>query len=126
MKYLNSDAHKAANLPFSEAVQVGNMLYLSGQIGMDYGTQKLAPGGIGPETRQTMQNIKGTLERFGGSMDRIVKCTIFLADMDEWTAMNAEYVKFFEKPYPARSAFGTSGLALGARVEIECFAALEN
>jgi len=101
-------------LPFSEAVQVGNLLYLAGQVGLgDDG--KLVHGGIGPETRQTMENIRAVLERHGSSLDRVVKVTVMLADMKEWGAMNLEYVKFFPTHLPARSAFGTSGLALGAR-----------
>lgn len=111
-----------ANFPFSEAVQVGPFLYLSGQIGTDPETRQLVTGGIGPETRQTMENIKATVEKHGSSMDRVIKCTVFLADMAEWPAMNEVYATFFPTNKPARSAMGTSGLALGARVEIECIA----
>ena len=111
-------------LPFSEAVQVGNLLHLSGQVGLgDDG--KLVRGGIGPETRQAMGNVRAVLERHGSSLDRIVKATVMLADVNEWGAMNLEYVKFFPSHLPARSAFGTSGLALGARVEIECLASCD-
>ncbi len=108
-------------LPFSEVVQVGKLLFLAGQIGIDAGG-KLVSGGIGPETRQTMANIGAVLERHGSSLDRIVKATVMLADIGEWAAMNAEYVKCFPRHLPARSAFATSGLAMGARVEIECVA----
>ena len=111
-------------LPFSEAVRVGNMLYLSGQLGTD-STGRLVPGGIGAETRQTLQNIADVLERHGGSLDQVVKCTVMLADITEWAAMNQVYLTFFRTHRPARSAFGTSGLALGARLELECMAALE-
>ncbi len=97
------------------------MLYLSGQLGTDSST-RLVPGGIGPETRQALENIRGVLARAGATMDDLVKCTAMLADMSEWAAMNAEYVKHFSSRLPARSAFGASGLALGARVEIECIA----
>jgi 2-iminobutanoate/2-iminopropanoate deaminase len=110
-----------AKLPFSAAVRVGTMLYLSGQIGTDT-TGRLVPGGIEAETRQTMENIKATVERGGSSMDRVVKCTAMLADMADWPAMNRVYVGYFSGNLPARSAFGASGLALGARVEIECWA----
>ena len=110
-------------LPFSEAVQAGNLLFLSGQIGLD-ARGKLVAGGVGPETIQAMENVRGALARLGSSLDRIVKVTVMMVDMGEWSAMNAEYVKFFPNHLPARSAFGTSGLALGARVEIECIAAL--
>jgi reactive intermediate/imine deaminase len=108
-------------LPFSEAVRVGPMLYLSGAIGID-ATGKLVPGGIEVETRQAMENIRAVLERHSSSMDRVIKCTVMLADMAEWPAMNAVYLEFFPTHKPARSAFGASGLALGARVEIEAVA----
>lgn len=112
-----------AKLPFSAGVRVGSMLYLSGQIGTD-STGRLVPGGIEAETRQTMENIKAAVERGGSSMDRVVKCTAMLADMADWPAMNRVYVGYFSGNLPARSAFGASGLALGARVEIECWAVM--
>lgn len=121
VEYLTSGERKG--LPFSEAVRVGNTLYLSGQLGTD-STGRLVPGGIGPETQQTMANIKATLERYGSSLDHVVKATVMLADMGEWAAMNEVYVTYFASHLPARSAFGTTGLALGARVEIECVAVL--
>ena len=111
-------------LPFSDAVRVGDMLYLSGKIGNIPGTSQLAEGGIAGETRQTLENIKATLEKYGSSLDQVVKCTVFLADIAEWAAMNEVYVTYFPTDPPARSALGSSGLALGARVEIECLAAL--
>jgi reactive intermediate/imine deaminase len=114
-------ANPRSTRPFSDAVRVGHILYLSGQIGTD-STGRLVAGGIGPETRQTLENIKAVLERNGSSMDRVVKCTAMLADIAEWGAMNQVYVTFFPVHKPSRSAFGTSGLALGARVEIECWA----
>ncbi|MEX0975501.1 MAG: RidA family protein [Woeseia sp.] len=121
IEYLNAPGTEDLGLPFSSAVRVDNMLYLSGALGNAPGTLELAAGGIGPETRQTLENIKTTLEQFGSSMDRVVKCTVFLADMSEWGAMNEVYRTYFVNP-PARSALGASGLALGARVEIECMA----
>lgn len=108
-------------LPFAEAVRVGDMLYLSGQLGTD-STGKLVAGGIGPETRQALTNIAAVLARHGSSMDRVVKCTVMLADIREWAAMNEVYVEFFPEHRPARSAFATTGLALGARLELECMA----
>lgn len=121
VEYLNAPGTEDLGLPFSAAVRVDEMLYLSGNIGNMPGTLELAPGGIAGETRQTMENIKATLEQFGSSLDRVVKCTVFLADMGEWAAMNEVYRTYFENP-PARSALGANGLALGARVEIECIA----
>jgi 2-iminobutanoate/2-iminopropanoate deaminase len=108
-------------LPFAEAVRVGDMLYLSGQLGTD-SSGKLVSGGIGPETRQALTNIAAVLARHGSSMDRVVKCTVMLADIREWGAMNEVYMQFFPEHRPARSAFGTTGLALGARLELECMA----
>jgi reactive intermediate/imine deaminase len=124
VEYLTDPANAARKLPFSEAVRAGNLLFLSGQVGLLPGTMNLAPGGIQAETRQTLQNIKATLEKYGSSMSQVIKCTVFLADMAEWAAMNEVYVEFFPENPPARSALGTSGLALGARTEIECMAAL--
>ncbi|TXS96802.1 RidA family protein [Parahaliea maris] len=112
------------NLPFSAAVRVDNTLYLSGNLGTVPGSMKLAEGGIQGETRQTLENIAGVLKQFGSSMDKVVKCTVFLADMAEWGAMNEVYKTFFPNP-PARSALGASGLALNARVEIECIAVVD-
>ena len=109
--------------PFSPAVRVGNMIYLAGQIGTrPDASGALVPGGIQAETRQTMENIKDVLQKSGSSMDRVVKCTVMMADMREWDAMNAIYATYFPGPKPARSALGANGLALGARVEVECWA----
>lgn len=118
-QFLTSDRIKG--LPFSEAVRLGDLLYLSGQLGIDE-SRKIVPGGIGPETRQTMENIRATLERHGSSLDHVIKATVMMADMKEWPEMNKIYVTYFPKHLPARSAFGATGLALGARVEIECIA----
>ena len=125
VEYLQAPGTEDLNLPFSSAVRVGNTLYLSGSIGIIPGTMDLAEGGIQGETRQTLDNISRTLETFGSSMDKVVKCTVFLADMGEWGAMNEVYRTYFENP-PARSALGASGLALDARVEIECIAVTGN
>lgn len=119
--YLQLPGMAERNLPFSSAVRVGSTLYLSGNVGNVPGTLDLADGGITGETRQTMDNISSVLQEFGSSMDDVVKCTVFLADIAEWGAMNEVYRTYFKNP-PARSALGTSGLALNARVEIECIA----
>jgi reactive intermediate/imine deaminase len=123
VEFLQAPGTEDLDLPFSSAVRVGNTLYLSGSIGNIPGTMDLAAGGIQGETRQTLENIDRTLEAFGSSMDKVVKCTVFLADMAEWGAMNEVYRTYFENP-PARSALGASGLALDARVEIECIAVM--
>ena len=124
VEYLQSEKFAKQNMPFSEAVQVGNMLYLSGQVGNIPGEMNVVPGGIGHETRQTMENIKEVLERYGSSMDQVVKCLCMLENINEWAEMSAEYVKFFPNHKPARSAFAGSGLAIGAKVEIECWATI--
>lgn len=110
-------------LPFSEAVQVDGTLYLSGQLGLDPKTRKLVDGGIRPETKQTMENIKSILAKHGYTMNDVVKCLVMLADIKEWSTFNEEYMPFFTEHFPARSAFAASGLALNARVEVECIAA---
>jgi 2-iminobutanoate/2-iminopropanoate deaminase len=124
VEFLNSGKVLPATLPFSEAVRVGNLLFLSGQLGITPGSMKLVEGGIKEQARQTMQNIKSTLEAHGYSMNQLVKCTVMLADMSEWGTFNEVYKTFFEGKYPARSAMGVNGLALGARVEVECIAAV--
>jgi reactive intermediate/imine deaminase len=121
VEYLLMPGMEDMDLPFSSAVRVDDTLYMSGNIGNVPGTLELAEGGIQGETRQTLENIKRVVEQFGSSMDRVVKCTVFLADMAEWGAMNEVYKTYFPNP-PARSALGASGLALDARVEIECIA----
>ena len=115
-------AGEVRGLPFSSAVRVGNMLYLSGQIGNVPGTRQLADTGIAGQTRQALENIKGVLASAGSSLDRAVKCTVFLADIKDYAAMNTVYATYFPKDPPARSTVAGSGLALGARVEIECLA----
>ena len=124
VEFITAPGTEDMNLPFSPAVRVGNTLYLSGNLGNIPGTLELAEGGIKGETRQTMENIKSVLELAGSSMDKIVKCSVFIADMTEWGAMNEVYRTYFTVP-PARSALGASGLALGAKVEIECIAVVE-
>jgi 2-iminobutanoate/2-iminopropanoate deaminase len=109
-------------LPFSPVVRVGNMLYLSGQIGNRIGTRELVPGGVGAQTKQALENIKTVLEAAGSSLYRVVKCTVFLRDILDYDAMNAVYAAYFPEDPPARSAVAGSGLALGAAVEIECLA----
>jgi 2-iminobutanoate/2-iminopropanoate deaminase len=109
-------------LPFSTAVRVGNLLFLSGVIGNTPGTRTLADTGITGQTRQTLENIKRVLTGLGSGLDRAVKCTVFLTDIRDYQAMNAVYATYFPKDPPARSTVAGTGLALGARVEIECIA----
>jgi reactive intermediate/imine deaminase len=121
-QFLNTNPQSTA--PFSSAVKVGNMLYLAGQLGTDKG--KLVEGGVQPETKQALANIKTVLEANGSDMEHVVKCTVFMADMKEWPAMNDVYRTMFTAgKFPARSAFGTTGLANNARLEIECMAVVK-
>ena len=123
VEYLTGE--RSRPLPFSDAVRVGHMLYLSGQIGTDEAFA-LVPGGMKAEARQTMENVRRVLERNGSSLERVVKCTVMLADMSEWPAFNEIYAAYFRKDrLPARSALGANGLALGARVEVECWATVD-
>ena len=109
--------------PFSPAVRVGSLLFLAGQIGTDT-SGRLVAGGIQAEARQALNNIKDVLQKSGSSLDRVAKCTVFMADMKEWPAMNEIYATYFRNALPARSSFGATGLALNARVEIECIAVM--
>ncbi len=122
VEFLNSGKVVPTDLPFSEAVRVDDTLYLSGQIGIVPGTLTLAPGGLAGEARQAMDNIKTTLEAHGLAMRDLVKCTVMLSDISRWAEFNDVYRTYFTGRYPARSALGASGLALGAQVEIDCIA----
>jgi 2-iminobutanoate/2-iminopropanoate deaminase len=123
MEFINSRAAKAPKLPFSQAVRVGDILYLSGALGNVPGKLELVPGGIVAETRQTMENIGAVLKENGLTFADVFKCTVMLADMSRWAEFNRIYITYFDPDrLPARSAFGTNGLALGAQVELECCA----
>lgn len=120
--FLRSDAVLPPRLPFNDGVRVGNLIILSGQIGIRPGTMELVPGGIEGEARQTFDNIRLTLEAHGLTLRDVVRVQIMLADMADWPRFNEIYREYFSEPWPARSAFGANGLALNARVEIEAFA----
>ena len=123
MYFYNSPVAAAAKLPFSQAVRIGDVLYLSGALGNLPGTRQVVPGGIEAETKQTMDNIAAVLAANGLSFDDVFKCTVMLADMAKWEDFNKVYVTYFKPDrVPARSAFGAGGLALGAQVELECWA----
>ena len=118
LEYLNPEG--STNRPFSEAVRVGNLIYTSGNLGRNPETGNFE--GITSETKHCLENLKKVLEKNGSSMNQVVKATVMLADIKEWSAMNEVYKTFFPDNKPARSAFGGNGLAAGARVEIELIA----
>jgi 2-iminobutanoate/2-iminopropanoate deaminase len=114
-----TNAPPGMNLPFSDAVRVGGMLYLSGEIGTD-AKGRLVDGGVSVQAKQLMDNIGTKLARHGSSWDRVVQCTVALADMKDWPAFNDVYRGYFKHHFPARMAYATGGLALGARAEVQC------
>lgn len=123
MQFINTPAAKAAKLPFSQAVRVGDVLYLSGCLGNVPGKMELIPGGMEAEARQTMENIGTVLKENGLTFDDVFKCLVMMADMSKWGDFNKVYLTYFKPDrLPARSAFGANGLALGAQVELECMA----
>ena len=122
IEHLNSAEFARTGLPFSEIVRAGETLYLSGQMGTLAGTLTLIEGGIVMQARQALRNIEHALVAQGYSLAHVVKCTVMLADMADWPAFNTVYREFFKAPFPARSAFGVSGLALGSAVEIDVIA----
>ena len=117
-EYLPRSSLAGRPLPFSSAVRIGDILYLSGQMGFrEDGT---LPDGMEAQARQTMENIRGVLMSAGLGFSDVFHCTVMLADMDQWSAFNAVYLEYFSDPLPTRSAFGANGLALGGLVEVEC------
>lgn len=121
---LNEGVVVRGNLPFSEAVKVDDTLYLSGQVGLVPATQKLIAGGITAESRQTMENISQVLTAHGYKLNDVVKCTVFLSNMKDFPSFNNVYKEYFKPEHlPARSTVAVNGLAMDAKVEVECFAA---
>ena len=125
MKVISTKKAPAAIGPYSQAIQVGNLVYTSGQIPIDPATGAFAEGGIKEQTRQSLTNVKAILEEAGLSMSDVVKTTVFMADMGDFADMNAIYAEFFSEPYPARSAVAVKTLPKGALIEIEVVAAIE-
>jgi len=123
IEYVTLPAEAELGLPFSSVVRVGDMLYLSGMVGVrGLDSLELVPGGTLAEARQALENIETVLASVGASREDIVKCTVMLDDIGQWADFNEVYAEFFGSHRPARSAFGAEGLALGAAVEIECMA----
>ena len=125
VEYLSSETTKSMSVPFSDAVRVGNILFVSGQLGIIPGKMELVPGGMAAEAKQAIENMRAILEANGSSLNRVVKVTVFLADIEEWGEFNSVYTSYFSENLPARSAMGVNGLALGGRLEIECIAVVE-
>ena len=116
-----------ASKPFSDARWVGEVLYLSGQIGVKPGETRLVPGGMPAEARQAMDNIGAVLKANGLTFDDVFKCTVALSDMSKWGDFNAVYLTYFKPALlPARNAFGANGLAYGGQVEVDCLAQKPN
>ena len=121
-KVISTTKAPAAIGPYSQAIQVGNLVYTSGQIPIDPTTSTFVEGGIKEQTRQSLLNVKAVLEEAGLTMGDVVKTTVFMADMGDFADMNAVYAEFFSEPYPARSAVAVKTLPKGALVEIEVVA----
>jgi 2-iminobutanoate/2-iminopropanoate deaminase len=119
---IHAEGAPAAVGPYVHAVRIGELLYTSGQVGLDPATGRLAPGGIEAETRRALENLAAILRAAGTSFDRVVKATVFLTDMDEFAAMNAIYASYFGEARPARTTVAVSRLPVGARVEIDLVA----
>lgn len=122
MKAISTAAAPAAIGPYSQAIQVGNMVFCSGQLPIDPATGQFPEGGIEAQTQQSLKNVAAILEAAGTDMKHVVKTTVFLASMDDFAAMNGIYAQAFEAPFPARSAVAVKTLPKGALVEIECVA----
>lgn len=110
-----------ANVPFSDVVEVNNLLFLTGQIGKNHKEGKLVEGGITAETKQVILNIKDVLEQYDLTLDNVVKCTVILKDIDDFKAFNSVYTQYFTKK-PARTTYAAAGLAGGASIEIDVIA----
>ena len=122
MNAISTTNAPAAIGPYSQAISVGGLVFVSGQLPIDPATGAFAEGGIKELTRQSLTNMKAILEEAGTSMANVVKSTVFLADMNDFAAMNEVYAEFFAAPFPARSAVAIKTLPKGALVEIECIA----
>ena len=121
-KVISTEKAPAAIGPYSQAVQVGNLVYTSGQLPIDPATGQFPEGGIKEQTRQSLKNIQAILQKGGLTMASVVKTTVFMADMAHFADMNAVYAEFFAEPFPARSAVAVKTLPKGALVEIEVIA----
>ena len=115
---IQTEAAPAAIGPYSQAIQAGNTLYLSGQLGLDPATGKLADGGVGAQSRQALENVGAILAAAGFGLDDVVQVQVLLTDINDFGAVNAVYEEFFKPPYPARAAYAVAALPAGGSVEI--------
>jgi reactive intermediate/imine deaminase len=124
VEYFRSETFVEKNLPLSEAVRVGNLLFVSGNLGIDFSKEglQLVPGGLLAETKQTMLNIENTLVNSGSSLDQLVQCTLYMANIDEWPELNKIWPSFFANNFPTRTAVEVGRLWRGAAIEITCIA----
>jgi len=122
MKAIHTDKAPKAIGPYSQAIEAGGLVFVSGQLPVNPSTGEFAEGGIKEQTRQSLTNAQQVLQAAGTGLSRVVKTTVFLSDMDNFGAMNEVYAEFFSQPFPARSAFAVRTLPKGALVEIECIA----
>ncbi len=122
MKAISTSAAPAAIGPYSQAIEIGNFVFCSGQLPIDPATGAFPEGGIEAQTRQSLKNAAAILEAAGTDLHHVVKTTVFLASMDDFATMNSVYAEAFAEPFPARSAVAVKTLPKGALVEIECVA----
>lgn len=123
-KVVATDQAPAAIGPYSQAVAANGFLFCSGQIGLAPGTSSIVPGGVAAETERCLENLKAVLAAGGLALGDVVKTTVFLASMDDFSKMNEVYARYFTEKFPARATVAAAGLPRGARVEVECVAAL--
>lgn len=122
MKQISTDKAPAAIGPYSQAIEVGNLIFASGQIPADPATGNIVEGGIEAQAHQSLTNVKNLLEAAGSSIDKVVKTTVFLAEMADFATVNGIYAQYFSEPYPARSAVAVKTLPKGVLIEVEVIA----
>lgn len=121
---ISTDRAPSAAGPYSQAIRAGNLVFSAGQLGIDPATGEMAGDDVAAQADQALRNLEAILRAAGSGMDRLVKVTVFLAEIDDWPAVNEVYARLVPEPYPARSAFAVKALPRGARVEIEAVAAV--
>ena len=122
VSHFGSQAMGGTQLPFSKSVTAGDLIFISGELGIDPATGKIVPGGTGPETTQIFKNIETTLAGLDSDLSNVVKCTVYIGDMANYAEMNAAYKLALPDPKPSRATVGVNGLAAGASLEIDCIA----